>query len=48
VRRRDVRRVQSWPDDLTGAALAFVIEVGIVIGLGAVALAIAAIVIAST
>ena len=42
----DVLRVRS--DDLTGAALAFVFEVGIVIGLALAAFAIAAVVVAAT
>jgi len=48
VRRRVVRRVQAWSDDLAGAALAFVLELGIVAGLVAVALVIAAVVVAAT
>lgn len=48
MRRRVVRRIQAWSGGLTGAALSFVFELGIVVGLAVVALVIAAVVIAAT
>jgi hypothetical protein len=42
--RSEVRRLRGWPTDVTGAALAFLFEVVIVVGLAMVALVIAAVV----
>jgi len=48
VRSRDGARLRRWSGDLGGAVLAFVLEVGIVIGLVVAALVVAALVIAAT
>lgn len=48
MRRRTGGRAKSWSSDLAGATLAFVLEVGIVVGLVVAALLIAATVIAAT